>query len=126
MVDQLLWIEALFKGSLGLIMLLTPLTAARVVGLPHGASPFWPRLFGAALLAITAAIAVEGYSEHIPNTPDVRGLGLGGAIAINFVTLLALIGALVFRGVPSRRGKLLLWVISLFIVFLMLLEIAHV
>ncbi|MBU2533169.1 MAG: hypothetical protein KKB37_10535 [Alphaproteobacteria bacterium] len=57
MADQLLWLETLFKGGIGLVMLVAPLTAARLAGLPHGNSAFWPRLFGAALIGIAAACA---------------------------------------------------------------------
>lgn len=123
MADQLLWLETLLKGSIGLIMLCLPLTAAKLAGLPHGSAAFWPRFFGAALLGMAAAFALEGYSQINANI-SLRGLGLGGAILINAITLLALIGAVVFRGIKSRRGLLLIWVLSLILVALMLFEIA--
>ena len=106
------------------MMLMTPITSARLAGLPHGNTAFWPRLFGAALLGIAAAFAVEGYTQLNANI-SARGLGLGGAIAINLVTVLSLIGTLIFKGVTTRRGLLLLWSFILLLVLLMLFEIAH-
>jgi len=124
MADQLLWLETLLKGSIGLIMLCAPVTASKIAGLPHGNSAFWPRLFGAALLGIAAAFALEGYSQYSSNT-SVRGLSLGGAVIINAVAILSLIGALIFKGVPSRRGLVLVWVLGLMLIFLTLFEIAN-
>ena len=123
MADQLLWLETLLKGSIGLIMLCVPLTAARIAGIPHGNAPFWPRLFGTALLGIAAAFAFEGYSQMTPGI-SAKGLGLGGAILINAITLVSLIGTLIFQGVSSRRGALLVWALILTLVFLTLFEIA--
>lgn len=124
MADQLLWLETLLKGGIGLVMLFTPITAAKIAGLPHGNSAFWPRLFGAALISIAAAFAVEGYTQLNPNV-TAGGLGLGGAVIINLVTILSLIGTIIFKGVATRRGLLLLWSLSLTLTFLMLVEIAN-
>ena len=124
MADQLLWLETLFKGGIGLIMIFVPITAAKIAGLPHGNSAFWPRLFGAALLSIAAAFALEGYTQ-INTKITASGLGLGGAIIINLVTILSLLGTLIFKGVSSRRGLLLIWVLTLLLAFLMLFEIAN-
>ncbi len=124
MADQLLWLETLLKGGIGLVMLFVPITAAKVAGLPHGNTAFWPRLFGAALLGIAAAFAVEGYTQLNPKV-TASGLGLGGAIMINFITVLSLIGTIIFKGVTTRRGLLLIWSLSLMLTFLMLFEIAN-
>lgn len=126
MADQLLWLETLFKGSIGLIMLLAPLTASKLAGLPHAASTFWPRrLFGAALLGIAAAFAVEGYTQLNPNI-TAGGLGLGGAIVINFVTVVSLIGTLIFRSIKTKRGILLIWLFIALLMALILFEIANI
>ncbi len=120
MADQLLWFEALLKGTIGLVMLVFPVTAAKVAGLPHGNVSFWPRLFGAALLGLAAAFAVEG-----SNQIQARGLGLGGALAINFVATLALLGLLTFKGAGTRRGAALLWAMIALLILLMMFEIAY-
>jgi len=124
MADQLLWLETLLKGGIGLIMLCFPVAAAKLAGLPHGNTPFWPRLFGAALLGIAAGFALEGYSQYNPNI-SARGISLGGAVVINVIAVLSLIGALIFQGVPSRRGLLLVWTLGLLLTFLTLFEIAN-
>lgn len=124
MADQLLWFETLLKGGIGLIMLFMPITAAKIAGLPHGNAAFWPRLFGAALLGIAAAFALQGYSQ-INSNITTGGLSLGGAIAINLVTVLSLIGTLIFKGVSSRRGQLLIATLTLLLTFLILFEIAN-
>ena len=120
MADQLLWLETLLKGGIGLIMLLVPISAAKLAGLPHGNVGFWPRLFGAALLGLACAFAVEGSAQI-----TARGLGLGGAVVINFVAVLALFGLLIFKGASSMRGALLLWLLIAVLILLMLFEIAH-
>lgn len=125
MADQLLWLETLVKGGLGLIMLFVPLTAAKVAGLPHGNSAFWPRLFGVALIAMAGAFALQGYTQFNPNV-TAGGLGLGGAIVINGITILSLIGTMIFKGVATRRGRALIWSLSLMLTILMLFEIANV
>jgi hypothetical protein len=124
MADQLLWIETLLKGGIGLIMLLAPIMSARLVGLPHGNSAFWPRMFGAALVGIAGAFAVEGYSQMNAHV-NYRGLGLAGAVVINLVTLLSLFGTLIFKGITSRRGHLLVVVFCFLLPMLMLFEIAN-
>ncbi len=125
MADQLLWLETLVKGGIGLIMLFVPLTAAKIAGLPHGNSAFWPRLFGVALIAMAGAFALQGYTQFNPKL-TAGGLGLGGAIVINAITILSLIGTMIFKGVATRRGRALIWSLSLMLTVLMLFEIANV
>lgn len=125
MADQLLWLETLLKGSIGLVMLLVPLSAAKLAGLPHATTSFWPRLFGAALLGIAAACALEGYTQLNPRI-TAGGLGLGGIIVINVIALLSLIGTMIFKSVSTFRGKALIWLISALLVALILLEIAQI
>ena len=123
--DQLLWLETLFKGSLGLVLIFLPLTAARLAGLPHGNTAFWPRLFGAALLGIAGAFAVEGY--NLAGGPiEAKGLGLGGAVIINLTAILSLFGTLIFSAVATWRGKVLIWLMIILLLFLTLFEIAHI
>ena len=125
MADQLLWFEILLKGTVGLVMLLMPVSAARLAGLPHTSSTFWPRLFGAALIGIAGAFAVEGYHQA-GGAIAAKGLGLGGAVIINLTTLLALFGTLIFAAVATWRGRLLVWLLILLLLFLTVIEIAHV
>lgn len=122
--EQILWFETLLKGSIGFVMLLFPITAAKIAGLPHGNTAFWPRLFGVAMLGMSAAFAFEGYTQLTQNI-NARGLGLGGAIVINLIAILCLVGTLIFKGVMTKRGLLLIWSLVLLLILLILLEIAH-
>lgn len=124
MADQLLWLETLLKGGIGLLMILLPLTMAKIAGLPHTGTAFWPRLFGASLIGIAAAFAVNGYAHLNPQLAQ-SGLGLGGAIAINLITVLSLAGTLIFKGVSTTRGVLLIWLFGLLLTGLILVEIAN-
>ncbi len=124
MADQLLWFETILKGSIGIILLLAPITLARIAGLPHGNTSLWPRLFGATLVGIAAAFAVEGYNQI--NEPLIaKGIGLAGAVVINLTAILALLSVLIFKGVSSKRAYALIWVSILVLLGLMLFEIAH-
>jgi len=124
MSDQLLWFETLLKGSIGLILIFIPVTAARMAGFPHGNISFWPRLLGAALVGIAGAFAVEGYNLA-GGAIEAKGLGLGGAVIINFTTIVSLFGTLIFSAVATRRGKALIWLMILLLLFLTLFEIGH-
>ncbi len=124
MSDQLLWFETLLKGSIGLLLVFLPITTARMAGLPHGNTAFWPRLFGAALLGIAGAFAVEGYNLA-GGAIEAKGLGLGGAVIINLTAILSLFGTLIFSAVATRRGKVVIWLMILLLLFLTLFEIGH-
>ena len=79
MLEKILFAEIILKGTAGLLLLLLPISTARVFGLPHGQVGFWARVLGATLLAIAGAIVLEHDYE------GVRGLGLGGIILLNCV-----------------------------------------
>jgi hypothetical protein len=123
MSDQLLWFETLLKGSIGLLLVFLPITTARMAGFPHGNTAFWPRLFGSALLGIAGAFAVEGYIAG--GAIEAKGLGLGGAVIINLTAILSLFGTLIFSAVATRRGKVVIWLMILLLLFLTLFEIGH-
>ena len=125
MSDQLLWIETLLKGSIGLIMIFLPITASRLAGFPHGTTTFWPRLFGVALVGMAGAFAVEGYNLA-GGAIQAKGLGLGGAVIINLTAILSFFGTLIFSGVATRRGKFVIWLLILLLLFLALFEIGQI
>ncbi|MGI9476844.1 MAG: hypothetical protein ACR2PI_09060, partial [Hyphomicrobiaceae bacterium] len=56
---------------------------------------------------------------------SATGIGLGGAVIINFVTILSLIGTIILGSVTTRRGLLLIWSMCLVLIFLTLFEIAN-
>lgn len=119
MADQLLWLETLLRFSAGLVLLIMPMTAARVLGLPLPQALLWPRLLGALLLGMAAATLLEG------SVAGSTGLGLGGLVLINFVTAAMIVSLLVLqRGSQTRRGKVFLWALGVGLFTLGVVEIA--
>lgn len=121
-MQQLLWIETLLKLSGGLVLVLAPLTAVKVLGLPTTDSAFWPRLLGAVLIGLAAALFVEG---RFGGTP--RGLGVAGCLVVNVIAAATIIGQLVLtRRPPTNRGQAVLWLLVILLLLLVAFEIAHI
>jgi len=119
-VEQLLFLELLLKLSGGLILLLVPLTACRVFGLPKPQSGLWPRLLGCVLVGIAGALYVEGAVD------GVRGLGLGGLIAINLIAAMSIFGILIINSAGQNQvGRFILAVLAALLVLLSLIELAY-
>lgn len=121
MLHQLLWLEVLLKFSAGIVLLLFPISAARLLGLPHANIGFWPRLMGTLLIGIAGAIYLEGSQltqfKH-------GGLSVGGIAVINMAAILGLIGLIIMRLVRTTRGILALWGLVVLLFLLVLFEIA--
>ena len=119
MVTRLLWIELVFDGVLGLALLLAPILTIRLLGLPSAGLSFWPRLSGGLLIGMALATAAGGMGW------TASGLGLGGRVAIN-VVLAFVVAAMLVNGpaIPTRRGRVLLWLLTLALSTLALVEIA--
>lgn len=121
MAHQLLWLETLLRLSAGVVLLIMPVTAARVLGLPLPQALLWPRLLGAMLIGMAGATLLEGAAS------SSTGLGPGGLVLINLATAGTLISLLVLeRASQTRRGKLFLWALALSLISLAVLEIAVV
>jgi hypothetical protein len=117
---QLLWLETLLKLSGGLILLALPGLSARLLGLPHPGTGFWPRLLGGVLVGLAAATYIEG------SVAGSKGLALAGAIAINLIGAGVIIALLVLdRGTVAARGKAVLWALVVVLIGLSLFEIAQ-
>jgi hypothetical protein len=116
-VQQLLWIETLLKFFPGVMLALAPMTTLRVLGLPRPDSGFWPRVCGALLTGMAAALFLEG-------TTSGHGLGLAGVIVINLCGASLLATMLVLdRGPTSRRGRTAVWLTVCILVTLSVIEI---
>lgn len=110
----LLFIDGLVNILLGVLLLLFPVGMIDLLGLPETHTNFYPSMLGAVVLGIGLALFLElgGHAKHI------RGLGLGGAILINMVGSLVLMGWLVFGSLTiPLKGRIILWAVGL-IVFL--------
>jgi len=121
-VQQILWAEIFIKAIAGALLFLTPLTMSTLLGLERPSTSFWPRLTGAMALGVAAGVWMG------LQFPAARGaIGPGGLIAINFATAAALITPLILgTAAPSRRGKLVVVFVSVLLLALAFLEIAHV
>ena len=118
-VLQLLWVEVAIKAAAGCLLLLFPRTLARALGLAPVGETLWPRLLGAALIGLAGATFIEG------QFPGKSGLGLAGQVALNFATVLAIVGMLIMgKAAPTRRGRIFLGLIAAALTVLALVELA--
>ena len=117
---RLLFIDAIVNLALGLLLLLFPAGIVNLLGLPVTNTNFYAGILGAVLFGIGIALMIERYGEP----KNIRGLGLEGAIAINFcgagVLLLWLL--LVPFDIPLR-GKLILWSIAVGVIAIGVFEL---
>jgi hypothetical protein len=119
MLQQLLWIEIALKGAGGLILLIAPGYAATIFGLPATGAGFWPRVVGALLLGIAAALFLQG--EY----PAFQALKPAGLIAVNLTGAAILCLLLVLKRASTvRRGNVLLWGITVTLIVLSLFELS--
>ena len=77
---RLLIIDAAINLLLGALLLSFPLGTAAWLGVPPADSAFYPTILGGVLCGIGLALLLEVYGRK----RGIRGLSLGGAIAINF------------------------------------------
>lgn len=117
---QLLGIETLLKGGVGLLLIVAPQTLIKILGLPGGGPSLWPRLLGVACLGIAAGAQIEAMM------PGSRGVGLAALTAINLLTAAALGSVATFdASVATRRGRAVLVLAATALFGLSLLEIGY-
>ena len=83
---------------------------------------FYPVILGAVLFGIGAALLLEAHEEQ----KGISGLGLEGAIVINFCGAGALLGWLL--AVPLKiplRGYVVLWVIAILVLLVGIVELIY-
>jgi hypothetical protein len=120
-MQQLLFLEAVIKAAIGVLLMIAPGVVLKILGLPVVPTGFWPRLFGATLVGIAGANVIEG------TLLASRGLGLAGSLVINFaIAAMLTIQLAVNAAAETLRGKLLLWLLAACFYVLILVEIAHV
>jgi hypothetical protein len=117
---RLLFIDAIINLALGLLLLLFPTGIGSQLGAPPTNTHFYASILGAVLFGIGIALLVECYGA----ARNIRGLGLEGAITINFfgagVLLLWLL--LVPFDIPVR-GKIILWTIAIGVIVIGMIEL---
>ena len=117
----LLAMDAVVNLLLGGILLLSPVGLLDLLGLPQASTLFYPSILGAIIFGIGIALLLELAGREA----GVRGLGLGGAIAINLCGSGALLVWLV--AVPLAlplRGEIVLWVVAVLVLAIGIAEIA--
>jgi hypothetical protein len=119
--EILLTIDAIVNFVIGILLLLIPLGTAEILGVPRSNLDFYPTILGAVIFGIGVALLIERYGY----AHNIRGLGLGGAIAINFCAATVLLLWLVL-GSPNLpvRGYVLLWAIVIVVFGLGIAELA--
>ena len=108
----LLGADGALNLALGLLLLLFPAGVAGLLGLPQTHTYFYVSILGAVIFGIGIALLIELRGA----ARGVRGLGLGGAIVINWcgagvLVVWLLIGRL---NIPFR-GYLLLWFVAILV-----------
>ena len=119
---KLLILDGTVNLLLGAILLCFPMGIASWLGVPEGRPNFYPVILGAVLFGIGVALLLEA----LGGPKGFRGLGLEGAIAINFCGAGALAVWLV--AVPLKipwRGYVVLWVIAISVLLIGMLELIH-
>ena len=116
----LLIIDGIVNLVLGILLLLFPFGIAELLGVPESHINFYPTILGAVIFGIGIALLIEAYGAQ----RGMRGLGLGGAIAINMCGATALVGWLVVSplGIPMR-GYIILWTIAIIVLLIGLVEL---
>lgn len=117
---RLLIVDGGINALLGFLLLLFPLGVAPALGVPAPASYLYTSLLGAVLLGIGAALLIESWH----GSDGIRGLGLAGAIAINFSGACVLAIWLMATSVDIPvRGRVLLWTIAVVVMAIGLVEL---
>jgi hypothetical protein len=105
--DRLLEIDGLGNVLLGLPLLLFPQQLDEFLGLPSNGENFFPTILGAVFVGIGAALILERVN------PSLGGLGIGGAMVINLIFGIVLVGWLLLSGVIlTSWGSLLMWLLA--------------
>ena len=116
----LLVVDGVINLALGVLLLLFPAGIVDLLGLPPTDTNFYAGILGAVLFGIGIALLVERYGE----SKNIRGLGLGGAIVINFCGAGVLFLWLLF--VPfdiPLHGKIILWSIAVGVILVGVIEL---
>ena len=116
----LLLIDGIVNLLIGILLLLFPLGMAQLLGVPLPNIYFYPTILGAVIFGIGIALLLEAYGEP----RGIHGLGLAGAIVINFCGAGVLTLWLIF--VPLNlplRGYIILWTIAILVLAIGFIEL---
>lgn len=116
----LLACDSIINLLLGLLLLLFPAGLVDLLGLPPTNTFFYPTILGGVIIGIGIALGIE-----LLTYPKMSGLGLAGAIAINFSGGLVLIYWLLFAKMEiPLNGTVILWIIAVLVLGIGIIELA--
>ena len=116
----LLLIDGIVNLFLGMLLLLFPFGIAQLFGVPQPNSNFYPTILGAVIFGIGIALLLEAYGKP----SGIHGLGIAGAVAINFCGAGVLTLWLISDpfNLPLR-GYIILWTIAIVVLALGFIEL---
>ena len=118
-INHLLVIDGVVNLLLGVLLLLFPFGAASLLGVPVPNTHFYPTILGAVIFGIGLALLIEVGGQPY----GIRGLGMAGAIAINFCGAGILILWLLVAPLSlPLRGYIVLWAIGLLVLIIGIVE----
>ena len=98
-------VDAAINVILGLLLVAFPRPLVDAIGVPASPSAYYPSILGGVLLGIGIALIIQ-----IVHYPQLDGLGLWGAVAINLCGGLVLAAWLLWGGLDIPvRGRAFLW-----------------
>jgi hypothetical protein len=110
--EILLTIDGVVNLGLGILLFLMPVGMAEILGVPRTNLDFYPTILGGVIFGIGIALLMERYGYR----RNIRGLGLGGAIVINFCGATLLLVWLISSSLDlPLRGYILLWSIAILV-----------
>ena len=108
----ILLVDAIVNIIIGCILVLYPLGTGAILGIPSVEGLFYPVILGAVLLGIGIALL----AERSRKSPELVGLGTGGAIIINFCAGMALLVFLILGNLNIPvRGYIILWILVIIV-----------
>ena len=118
--EILLLIDGIINLVLGIFLLLFPVGIDKLLGVPGSEMSFYPTILGGVIFGIGIALLIERYGFK----NKIRGLGLGGAIAINLCGAFVLLIWLIIDpfSIPLR-GYVILWSIAIIVLLVGIGEI---
>ena len=106
----LLVVDGIVNLALGILLMFFPAQIMVSLDLPRVETYFYVNILGAVLFGIGLALLLEYFTGRI----GITGLGIGGAIAVNFCGGGALVYWLLFGGLDlTPGGVIFLWGIAI-------------
>ena len=115
-----LTVDGIVNIILGFLLLLFPVGVAEYFGVPRTDLDFYPMILGGVILGIGIALLIERFGFE----KKIRGLGLGGAVTINFIGSIILLCWLIFSPLSiPLRGYIILWGIGILVFVIGIVEL---